>query len=262
MVRAVESEKTLVLRMDDAGSCPSANEAIARALDFGLARSVGIMVPAPWFREAAELLRSFPGAHLGLHATLNAEWTEVRWGPVAGAERVPSLVEEDGTLTQFPNVLHERGFSLGEVRMELKAQLQACRAAGLRLSYLDEHMGFGWLPGVLEILSELSAKAALAFRPSYDGLPLAQSEGAPLRERLLRALEAAPPGRYLVVLHPAFDSPDTRRFWHPGLEKGQIARERDEEARLLVDPKFRDGLADLRVALARYGEPLSRGTAL
>ena len=245
--------KTLILRLDDAGSCPSANEAIARALGFGLARSVGIMAPAPAFREAAAMLREFPGAAVGLHATLNAEWTEVRWGPVAGAKAVPSLVEPDGTLTRTPMVLHERGFSLNEVRLELEFQLEACRSAGLALSYLDEHMGFGWLSGVEGILKELAAQYGLVFRPRYVHLELDGAAG-PLRERLLRALEKAPAGTYLVVLHPAFDSPETRRFWHPGLEQGRIAAERDEEARLLLDDRFREGLAELRVALGRYGD--------
>ncbi len=247
------SSKTLILRLDDAGSCSAANEAIAEALRFGLARSVGVMAPGPAFKEAAAMLREFPTATVGLHATLNAEWTEVRWGPVAGAENVPSLVEPDGTLTPTPMVLHERGFSLDEVRAELESQLQACQKEGLSLSYLDEHMGFGWLAGVEGVLGDLAARHGLAFRPRYGHLRL-EATDEPLRDRLLRALGHAPEGTYLVVLHPAFDSPETRRFWHPGLKDGQIARERDEEAKLLLDERFRDGLAELGVTLGRYGD--------
>ncbi|MCX7798866.1 MAG: ChbG/HpnK family deacetylase [Fimbriimonadales bacterium] len=245
------SGSTLVLRLDDAGSCPSANRAIRDALEFGLARSVGVMVPGPAFEDAAAMLRDCSHAEVGLHATIHAEWTEVRWGPTAGATAVPSLALEDGTLTRTSSELLERGFQAEEVRIELEAQIAKAIAKGLRPRYLDEHMGFGWLPGVLPILERIASDHGLVFRPRIDPLPEAEA-GLPLRERVLNALERAPAGRYLLVLHPAYDSPETRAFWHPGLERGQIARERDEEARLLTDERFRQRLLELGVELGTY----------
>jgi hypothetical protein len=37
-------------------------------------RTVEVMVPCPWFPEAAALLRENPGLDVGVHITLTSEW--------------------------------------------------------------------------------------------------------------------------------------------------------------------------------------------
>ena len=46
--------------------------------------------------EAVEILRDQPQVSAGIHLTLNSEWQHYKWGPVLGASRVPSLVDENG----------------------------------------------------------------------------------------------------------------------------------------------------------------------
>ena len=47
----------IVTRGDDSGSCHSANRAIADAFKNGLLRNASVMVPAPAFKDAAQMYR-------------------------------------------------------------------------------------------------------------------------------------------------------------------------------------------------------------
>ena len=51
-----ESRIRLIGRCDDAGSCHTANVAIAECVDAGLALNVSVMACCPFFDEAAEML--------------------------------------------------------------------------------------------------------------------------------------------------------------------------------------------------------------
>lgn len=83
----------LIVRGDDMGSCHTANEACLRCYQKGILRSVGVMVPAPWYPEAARMLRENPGLDVGVHLTLTSEWEGCKWGSVPHA---PSLCNRRG----------------------------------------------------------------------------------------------------------------------------------------------------------------------
>src|SRR5260370_41153578 len=56
------------------------------------------MVPCPWARDAAALYR---GEDVGVHLTLNSEWSNYRWGPITHS---PSLLDGDGG---FPRTVED-----------------------------------------------------------------------------------------------------------------------------------------------------------
>jgi predicted glycoside hydrolase/deacetylase ChbG (UPF0249 family) len=226
----------LVTRGDDAGSCTSADSALAECARGRILKNIGVMVPGPTFDSAAALLRDLEGVAIGLHVTLNAEWDSVKWGPVLPAEKVPSLVQPDSSFTPFPKVLHERGFSKEEAMAEVRAQLAKARSAGLEISYLDEHMGVGWI-GLREELARLCEEEGLV-----DHAKVRYLEGAASAEELILKLQRTEPGTYAVVTHPGRDADDMRAFVHPGLQAGQIAREREGDRRLWLDPKLRQAV--------------------
>jgi chitin disaccharide deacetylase len=257
----------LVTRADDAGGCQSANEAIYESVNANAIKNVSIMACGPAFEEAVRLFADRDDIALGLHVTLNAEWDGPKWGPVLPPERVPSLLQP-GTpyFTPTPKDLKEKGFAMEEAVAEVTAQLRKCQAAGLRIAYLDEHMGVGWI-GLRDAFALLCAREGLldvcAWK-NLHGLPRAAetaevtategSDADTLAERWLSALDAAAPGAYLLVTHPGKDAPDMRDYLHANLTPGQIAAERDRERRALCGRRFVVGCASRGIPLIRYNE--------
>ena len=243
----------LLARADDAGSCRTANVAIMECLEAGLALNVGVMACCPFFEEAAGMLGGRRDVCVGLHTTINAEWDEVKWGPVLPPEQVPSLVDANGDFHRTPNITHERGGTADEVMAEIEAQLARARAAGLSIAYLDEHMGFGWLPGVRERLDALMQREGLLEGGrGYDHLPPSPWRFEDRADDLIARLEAAGPGTYLIVAHPGHDTEEMRRLGHAGLAPGQVAREREGDTRMLTSHKVLEYCGEHGVAPTRF----------
>ena len=85
---AQDKEIRLIVRADDIGSSHTANVACIDVYKYGIARSVEIMVPCPWFPEAVEMLKEVPEYDVGIHLTMTSEWENIKWGPITKA---PSL---------------------------------------------------------------------------------------------------------------------------------------------------------------------------
>jgi predicted glycoside hydrolase/deacetylase ChbG (UPF0249 family) len=187
------TDRVAVVHCDDIGMCHAANEGAFEALARGPATCGSLMVPCPWFPEAAERARARPEVDLGVHLTLNAEWADYRWGPVAGASAVPSLLDADGYLfrTTLDTVRHARP---AEVERELRAQVERARSAGIDVTHLDTHMGTCIYPPFLDIYLKLARDYRLpvfAVRPDPAALEERGLAGAaPLFARLADALEA------------------------------------------------------------------------
>ena len=132
--------RVLVVHGDDMGLCQSANAGTLQALTEGRASSASIMVPCPWFPDAARIARARPELDLGLHLTLNCEWNSLRWAPVAGRARVPGLVDPEGFMWRSAADVLQHA-TPEEVEIELRAQIELALQNGLRPTHLDTHMG-------------------------------------------------------------------------------------------------------------------------
>ena len=207
---------------------------IMEAVRAGLVRNVSVMVPPKHFAVTAIELATLPDdVEIGLHVTLNCEWLGLRWRPLAPATDIPNLVDADGFFRfRTPNEIHEAAVPVEQLMAEVRAQLDALRSSGLHPTYLDEHMGVGWVrDGTLrrELLT-LCAEEGLI---PADELPRAR----------LDALVAAAPGS-VAILHLAKPTPDLQRLrLAPGDSPDAVSMERSAELRFLFKSNL---LAEVR----------------
>jgi predicted glycoside hydrolase/deacetylase ChbG (UPF0249 family) len=131
--------RLLVIHADDFGMSHSVNRAIIEAFENRWITSSSVMATCPWFPEAVNFARRRPEACLGVHLTLNSEWTTFRWGPVSRPEAVRTLLDEDGYLPLSETDVFAKA-NLSEVDLELRAQVEKARSAGIHVSHFDSHM--------------------------------------------------------------------------------------------------------------------------
>ena len=219
----------LIVRGDDFGYTHASNEAMEQAFAEGIMQSASVLAPGPWFTETAAILKAHPEWSAGVHLTITAEWNRLRWGPVS-PETPLSLLAPDGGFWGFgydrpkPDdwpadgaPWAEGSLDPGEVEREFRAQIKRAREMGVRLDYIDCHMGMACREGLLAITRKLAGEYCLGissaglygeerFSPDYPE----DNDPAGIEAALIAAIESLEPGLYLYVGHPAADSPELR----------------------------------------------------
>ena len=204
--------RAVVIHCDDIGMCHAANDGAFEALLRGPATCGSIMVPCPWFEEAAAMARPHPELDLGVHLTLTAEWESYCWGPVASADRVPSLVDARGAFPRTTKEVLQRA-DPRHVEIELRAQIERALEAGIDVTHLDSHMGSVLFPPLADIYIALGIEYRL---PIFVVPPRAKAletpHLAPMREAATRAvMPLAEAG------HPLLDEVDANSLhFEPG----------------------------------------------
>lgn len=266
--RAEESAPTnpgkryLIVHSDDAGMCHSVNRATIEALEKGIVSSCSIMMPCPWVTEFAAFAREHPQYDYGLHLTLNSEWDYYRWGPVAGKDKVPSLVDENGFLWDNVGQVVQHA-KRDEVETELRAQIELARKMGIPVSHLDTHMGalvsrpdlvetyvqvgldydlpvmflrrfdsplMAAYPALRDRGPQLAGRLEERTMPLLDGLlQFYDGEGLELRRKTyLEALAGLPAGVSQLIIHCGVEDPELRAVT-------SSASRRDSDYRIFTD---------------------------
>jgi predicted glycoside hydrolase/deacetylase ChbG (UPF0249 family) len=219
----------VVFKADDMGAAHAVNQGTIEAYKNGVVTSTDVIVPGPWFLEAARLLKENPGLDVGVHLCLTSEWEDVKWRPLTHGK---SFVDKDGYF--FPMVWPNKNFppgsslqeakpDLGEVEKELRAQIETARRHIPRVSFLSCHMGAASSTPELRALTERLSKeyrlpiqdfqrTAQWIRAGYKGT----DSGEEKARRLAEALEKLQPGAYIHLDHAALDTPEMRAIGHEG----------------------------------------------
>ncbi len=135
-----DDDRVAIIHADDIGMCQATLTAFAELLDFGLVSCGAAMVPCPWFPSVAAYAAAHPDADIGVHLTLNCEYSAYRWGALSTRDPASGLLDADGCFFRLPADTQRRA-EPAAVRAELEAQVAHALAAGIDVSHVDTHMG-------------------------------------------------------------------------------------------------------------------------
>ena len=277
------SERVVIFHADDVGMCHGANVAFVELVQRGLISCGSVMVPCPWFPEAAALAREHPELDLGVHLTLNSEWASYRWRPVSTTDRASGMIDPDGFFWEMPATIREHTkLDVAAVEREFRAQVDRALEAGIDATHIDSHVGLAVVPELIEVYVQLALDYDLPVllirehqrysqepylgvidpvqyqraleRLECKGLPIVDHfrlsppvnrEGsfAGAYEELVREL---PAGLTYLALHPSAPG-DTEGVFPPGW-----ARLRMGEYHLLQDLGFKQLVADEGIHIIGY----------
>src|SRR5258706_424756 len=248
--------RLLVIHDDDFGMSHSVNRAIEEALEKRWVTSASILVPCPWFPEAARWAKAHPDADLGIHLALNSEWTTLRWGPVSAQPKGSSLLDADGYLPLTTDYVASHA-KISDVETETHAQVDKAKAAGVNLTHLDTHMGaivttpdlfkayisLGQaynLPLLLDSRAEAIAPGSVLLNQL-----LQMNRGTPKSEWLdayRKMLAPLPPGSYQLIVHLAYNDDEMQGATYDHPDWGAEWRQNDFD--LVRSAEFQKFLKD------------------
>ncbi|RJP22797.1 MAG: ChbG/HpnK family deacetylase [Candidatus Omnitrophota bacterium] len=264
-VGADENEIQLLIRADDIGSSHAANVACIESYQNGIARSVEVMVPCPWFKEAAMMLRENPGLDVGVHLTLTSEWEFYKWGPLTPA---PSLVDAQGKF--FPTTSQRKdfpphtgflqsGFTMDEVEKELRAQIELAQKEIPTLSHLSSHMGTPTCtPELRALVLKLAEEYGLPLELPIQTKPFRPWSGTTTPEQkiegMINALNELQPDVYFFIEHPGKDTEEMRAIGHEGYR--HVALDREGVTQAFTNERVKEVIHRRGIKLVSYADLL------
>lgn len=272
--------KLIIVHADDLGETHAVNAAAMKAIESGTINSASLTVPCPWFPEIADYAKSHPDADFGLHLTLTSERVYYRWGPVAPADKVPSLVDENGYFHH--DWEQNEHIDAKEVEIELRAQIERALAMGVRPTHLDSHQYRLIMSG--KELFDVMLRVAHAYklpvfvtRDWFADHPYLEASLGPddivldhtvtiepeiplekWSEFYLTALKNLKPGVTEFVIHPGYDDEELRAATRERSTWGAAWRQRDYD--FFTSERFRQVLAQQNIKLITWRE-LARAAA-
>jgi predicted glycoside hydrolase/deacetylase ChbG (UPF0249 family) len=249
----------------------SVNLAIAKVAETGMPFNVSVLFACPWYQEAVEILRKHPQVTVGVHLALNSEWRNYRWGPVLGKAGVPSLVDSVGYFLPSNDGFLASKYDLGEVERELSAQVERALASGLKITYVDAHMGTAMAtPELLEVTERIAKRYGLGISPyfgeSYFSL-WGEPVGAKKSALLARLANPARDSVNLVEVHVAERTPEMEVIFDMNAPEQNapgagVVDHRKAELETMLSPELAELVRSGKVRLVTYQQLVARaGTA-
>ncbi|HMZ08061.1 MAG TPA: polysaccharide deacetylase family protein [Anaerolineales bacterium] len=238
------NDRLVIIHTDDIGMCQASVQAFRDLWSVGGVTSGAVMVPCPWFPATAQMCRENPDMDMGVHATLNAEWSNYRWAPVSDVGAGSGLRDEAGYFHDDPDNTSKLA-SVEDVEKEVHAQIEKALQAGIDVTHVDSHMGAIMHPKFIQTYIQAAGGKALpnmlprldamgievmgisdadrvAYAPIMEmlegigvptlngimSMPLDQPDGQ--MEIAKTLLGNLPEGITHFILHPSIDTPELR----------------------------------------------------
>lgn len=238
-------DRVVIIHADDIGMCQATLPAFADLVDLGLVSSGAVMVPCPWFPQAAAYCREHAWLDVGVHLTLNSEYDSYRWGPISTRDPASGLIDEEGYFHRRQEPVQQQA-NPAAVQAEIAAQVDRALAGGIDVTHIDTHMGTVAHPKFIPSYVQLAQQhnlPALMLRLDEAGwraigldsefatfatqfVAQLEEQGVPMLDHLSQELpldqhedrveiaktifDSLPPGLTHFILHPALDTPELR----------------------------------------------------
>jgi hopanoid biosynthesis associated protein HpnK len=146
--------RELILNADDFGLTPGVNEGIIRAHCDGILTSTTLMATGLAFDDAVARAKLHPSLGVGCHLVLSGGRA------VAPRAEIPSLADEQGrlpaSLGMFVARVTSGGIPAREIEIELRAQIEQVRRAGIDPTHVDTHKHTHVHPVVMNALGRVA----------------------------------------------------------------------------------------------------------
>lgn len=263
--------KLLIVHADDLAVAHSVDAASFDALDKNAVTSASIMVPCPWLTEVAAYAKSHPEADLGLHITLTSEWNTYRWGSVASANQVSSLLDPAGTFWSDTGPVAKNA-KPQEAEREIRAQVERAIAMGIHPTHLDSHMGTVFTTPELfaayvkvaheyhlpflavrvsdersKLLSVLSEKDVVLDSVVIAGPDVQREQW---KDFYLNAIRNLKPGLTEIIVHLGHDDAELQAVTVDHPDYGSAWRQRDYD--FVTSTEFKKALRENHIILVKW----------
>jgi predicted glycoside hydrolase/deacetylase ChbG (UPF0249 family) len=268
--------KLLIIHADDVGLSHSEDSATITAFEKGGINSASIMVPCPWFPEIANYARQHPELDWGIHTTFTAEWKNYKWDGVLPASEIPSLIDKDGYMyTSLPEFA--KNAKASDVEKEIKAEIEKCTSAGIKITHIDNHMGSILAsPEMIAVYQKLGKEYHLPVlvpmnfirRMAPQMAKYVDTTNTVLVDNYVSAYPAIPadnwkqfyddalqnlkPGLNVLVFHLAYDTDEMKAITIEHPDFGAAWRQRDLD--YAISDEFKNRLKQNNVHLVTWGE--------
>lgn len=276
-----KNDRVVIIHADDVGMCQATISAFDDLVQFGLVSSGAVMVPCPWFLHASTYCNEHHEVDMGVHLTLTSEWSTYRWRPVSTCDPSTGLFDKQGYFHHRVHQVHKHS-DPHAVQIELEAQVDRAKKAGIDVTHIDNHMGSlahpTYIPAYLQLAqqfhlpamiplggkedwqalgldTETAANAAQFIREKPDSEQILQIDHAiGLRldqpeERLTQvknAFDSLEPGLTHFAIHPAKDTPELRQAT-PTTWQSRVA-----DYEVFLSDKLHNHIRDLGIQVIGY----------
>lgn len=162
----------LIVNADDFGHTPGVSAGILRAHREGIVTSTSVMINKPAAADSIRLAqRDAPNLGLGLHLNLTSGQ------PVLSAEKIPDLVQADGSFHRPPSLMPRLPtIDMSQVEQELRAQVDRfIQQAGTTPDHLDSHHNSTYVsPKIASLMLQLAAELGVPVRNSFPTMEYIQ----------------------------------------------------------------------------------------
>ncbi|MCP1135713.1 ChbG/HpnK family deacetylase [Paenibacillus polysaccharolyticus] len=251
----------LIVNADDYGITMRVSEGIIHGMKQGLITDTSALVNSVHFEKSSIMALEAGITSMGVHLNLTF------MTPVLEASAVQSIVNESGRFYRKPGLIPST-YDPGEVRAELKAQIEKFLASGLTLNHLDTHHGVSVKDAqMLDLVMELAREYNVPMRrddilsPELNG----KLVDAGIRSTDILCGDPAMPTLQESWLRGVLDQyKDTENIveiaGHPGYADDELrsisslVEEREHDLAVFLNPALREYVEEQGIQLISYSQ--------